>query len=91
MKGWFTWLTDFLATLNRHSQEPVAIPLQPVSAETLAPVCGSWVETPAYSGDDRLHCTYPAGHGPLIDADGHAWDHGLAKPAGAMWTTREEK
>lgn len=75
--GWLDWF----AGLNPHSQpSPYARPA--LAAETGAPVCAS---ASAPYLDRVIHCTYPAGHGLIIDSDGQAWDHGLNKIGGSIW------
>lgn len=60
---------------------------QPIHTDTLEAVCGS--STVGVTGE-RIHCTYPPSHGPLVDADGQGWDHGVFK-AGTAWKTDDEE
>lgn len=62
------WVLDWLDQRTAPDQ-PAA-----VSAGTGVPVCGS--EFVGVHGDTTA-CTYPPGHGPIVDTNGHPWDHGI--------------
>jgi hypothetical protein len=77
---------DELRTVTEHASATLA-------AEAATELCGSTFAL-IMRGDGESHrgelaCTFPAGHPPIVDADGTAWGHGV-RDGQARWTDRAD-